>query len=321
MKWKKLGQVFDPTTWNDGINRDWMKTHSQSVSTLIKDDCVRVYFSCRPDREPDGNMTSNTTWLELDKNDLTKVLRVSDSPVMPLGGLGTFDEHSIYPTSIIEEKNEVKLYYAGWYRCKSVPFNCAVGLAISKNGGDTFERYGKGPILGPSANEPFVISGPKIRKFGDEYKLYYLAGSEWINHKGKPEIVYKIRMAISKDGINWLKLDTNIIDDVLGKNECQAGPDVFFKDGRYHMYFVYREGFEFRTQKDRGYKIGYATSTDSTYWERKDHKSGIQYSKSGWDSKMQHYPHVFKLNDDYYMLYNGNEFGKYGFGLAILDNE
>jgi len=321
MRWEKLGQIFNPTTWVDGIKRDWMKTHSQSVSTLIKDDCVRVYFSCRPDRELDGNMTSNTTWLELDINDLTKVLKVSDSPVMPLGDLGSFDEHSIYPSSVIEEDGKVNLYYAGWYRCKSVPFNCAIGLAVSENGGDTFERYGKGPILGPSANEPFVISGPKIRKFGNQYYLYYLAGSEWINHKGKPEIIYKIRMAKSHDGINWVKLDTNIIEDVLSNNECQAGPDVFFKDGMYHMYFVYREGFEFRTQEGRGYKIGYAISEDGVEWERRDKESGIDYSTSGWDSEMQHYPHVFELKGNHYMLYNGNEFGKYGFGLAILKDE
>ena len=38
-----------------------------------------------------------------------------------------------------------------------------------------------------------------------------------------PEIIYKIKMAFSKDGINWLKHDQNIIDDILGPNECQAG--------------------------------------------------------------------------------------------------
>jgi len=36
---------------------------------------------------------------------------------------------------------------------------------------------------------------------------------------------------------------------------------------------------------------------------------------------MHHYPHVFQLDNKWYMLYNGNEFGKYGFGLAVLENE
>ena len=32
MKWKKLGHIFNPTTWNDGVSRPWMKTHSQCFS-------------------------------------------------------------------------------------------------------------------------------------------------------------------------------------------------------------------------------------------------------------------------------------------------
>jgi len=321
MKWKKLGQIFNPVTWDDGIERDWMKSHSQSVSTLIKDDCVRVYFACRPHREAGGGMTSNTTWLDLDKNNLTQVLQVSDKPILPLGDIGSFDEHSIYPSSIIQIDNEVRFYYAGWYRCESVPFNCAIGLAISKDGGTTFEKQGLGPILGPSLNEPFVISGPKIRKFGDKYTLYYLAGSKWVNYKGKPEVIYKLRMAFSDDGINWERHNQNIVEDILGENECQAGSDVFYKDGKYHMYFVYREGLDFRHEVGRGYKIGYAYSLDSIQWTRDDKKGGIGYSSEGWDSEMNHYPHVFNLNDKWYMLYNGNEFGKYGFGLAILEDE
>ena len=85
------------------------------------------------------------------------------------------------------------------------------------------------------------------------------------------------------------------------------------------MYFVYREGTDFRKTLGRGYKIGYATSKDLFNWDRKDGESGIPYSEDGWDSTMQHYPHVFKINNEIYMTYNGNDFGKYGFGLAILE--
>ena len=134
-------------------------------------------------------------------------------------------------------------------------------------------------------------------------------------------MIYKLRMAYSRDGINWVRQGKNIINDVLGENECQAGPDVFFKDGKYHMYFVYREGLDFRGKKGRGYKIGYAYSTQGVVWTRDDSKAGIDYSDEGWDSEMHHYPHIFQLNNKWYMLYNGNEFGKYGFGLAILENE
>jgi predicted GH43/DUF377 family glycosyl hydrolase len=205
---------------------------------------------------------------------------------------------------------------------KSVPFNTSIGLAISKDRGTTFNRIGPGPILSASVDEPFVLSGPKVRRFDGLLYMFYLAGTKWIEHEGKSEIIYKLRMAVSKDGVHWNKINKNIVSDILEENECQAGPDVFYYNGKYHMYFVYRYALDFRNNRGRGYKIGYAHSDDLINWIRDDENVGIQYSESGeWDGDMHHYPHVFELDGNHYMLYNGNEFGKYGFGLAILENE
>jgi len=319
MKWKKIGQIFNPQIWNDGIKREWMYSHSQCTSALVFDNFVRVYFSCRPPKDNDGQATSHTTFLDLDRGDLTKIIRVSEKPILPLGGAGSFDENAVYPTSVIRDGDSIRLYYAGWSRCKSVPFNTSIGLAISQDGGETFNRVGTGPILSADINEPYVISGPKVRIFDGKWYLYYLAGTEWVNNDGKMEIIYKNKMATSTDGIKWDREDRNIIEDRLGKYECQAGPDVFYYGGKYHMYFVYREGLEFREIKGRGYKIGYATSVDKYNWRREDDVGGIGYSETGWDSQMQHYPHVFEVENNHYMLYNGNDFGRFGFGLAILE--
>ena len=319
MKWKKIGQIFDPTTWNDGIERTWMKTHSQCTHSLVLEDTVRIYFSCRPENDNEGYAKSYTSFLELDKNDLTRIKSVSKSPVMELGELGSFDEFAIYPSCNVSVGDEVLLYYAGWTRCQSVPFNTSIGMAISKDGGETFKRIGPGPILSADLNEPFVISGPKVRRFNNKWYMFYLAGTKWINYNGKPEIIYKNRVAFSNDGIKWERYNKNIIVDILGENECQAGPDVFEYNGEYHMYFAYREGLDFRKSIGRGYKIGYAKSKDLLNWKRVDSEAGIGYSTSGWDSEMQHYPHVFKVDEEYYMTFNGNDFGKYGFGLAVLE--
>lgn len=318
MKWKKLGQIFNPLEWNDGIQRPWMVTHSQCTHSLILENVVRIYFSCRPKNDESGFAKSYTTFLDLDKNDLTKIIKVHNNPILPLGELGAFDEFAVYPSCNIVHEGKIFFYYAGWYRCQSVPFNTSIGLAISEDNGETFRKIGTGPILSADINEPFVLSGPKVRRFNNQWYMFYLAGSKWVLHNNKPEIIYKNRLAVSSDGIHWQRCNYNIIPDVLDENECQAGPDVFFKDNVYHMYFVYRHGLDFRTTPNRGYKIGYATSTDLFNWERKDSQAGISYSESGWDSTMQHYPHVFNLNNKYYMTYNGNNFGKEGFGLAEL---
>jgi len=319
MRWKKLGQIFDPRNVNDGIERPWMKEFSQCTSTIIFDDFVRIYFSCRPDRDDEGQAVSHTAFVDMDKN--FNIINVAKQPILPLGKLGTFDEHAIYPTCVIKNNDEYLLYYAGWYRCKSVPFNTSIGIAKSKDG-ILFERIGDGPIIAPNLNEPFVISGPKVRKFNDIWYMYYLAGTKWIENNGKPEIIYKIKMAMSENGFDWHRLGQSlgkiIIPDLLEPEECQAGPDVFYYKGKYHMYFAYRYGLDFRNST-RGYRIGYAHSTNLINWTRDDENVGITYSESGWDSEMHHYPHVFEWNTNHYMLYNGNEFGRYGFGLAIME--
>ena len=83
------------------------------------------------------------------------------------------------------------------------------------------------------------------------------------------------------------------------------------------MFFCYRYSDNFR-EKERAYRIGYASSDDLIHWKRDDTKAGIEISEEGWDSEMVSYPHVFELDGSVYMLYLGNQVGKYGFGLAEL---
>ena len=52
-------------------------------------------------------------------------------------------------------------------------------------------------------------------------------------------------------------------------------------------------------------------------WTRKDGEAGIEVSLEGWDSEMISYPFVFNNGEDLIMLYNGNGFGKTGFGYAV----
>jgi len=317
-KWKKLGRVFNPTDIND---RSWISEFAQAPATLIFDDYVRVYFSCRPKPSEDGQFVSYCAYIDLDKNNLFNIRKIASEPVLLLGNRGTFDEFGTYPISVIRHNNEVYAYYAGWTRCESVPFDTAIGFGKSKNDGKSFSKLGEGPVLSYSLDEPFVISGPKIRNYNGTFYLWYIAGQKWIISEGKPEPVYKIRMASSHDGINWVKVNRNLITDKLGKHEAQASPDVIYKNGKYHMFFCYRQGSDYRRNIERTYKIGYAYSIDMENWIRDDEKAGINISENGWDDEMVAYPHVFELNGKTYMFYLGNEVGRYGFGLAELDGD
>ena len=314
-KWKKLGRVFNPCEFQ---GREWLNEYAQAPATLIFDNFVRVYFSCRPKRDANGQFVSYSAYLDLDRKDLFKIINIVKEPVLTLGKKGCFDEFGTYPMSVLREGKEIWAYYAGWTRCQSVPFNVSIGFAKSVNEGESFEKLGDGPILSFSPDEPFTLSGPKIRKFNDRYYLFYVAGKKWVLINGKPEISHKIRLATSKDGLNWIKQNRDLIPDHWGENESQASPDVIYKKGKYHMFFCGWVPSEFRKTKSR--KIGYASSVDLLNWTREDSKAGIDISDDdSFDNEMIAYPHTFELDGKIYMLYLGNEVGRYGFGLAELE--
>jgi predicted GH43/DUF377 family glycosyl hydrolase len=318
--WHKMGLLFDPAQIAD--RPAWMLAFAQAPNVIVFDHFVRVYFCCRPAPDSSMQFVSYCAFVDLARNDLFKICGLAKQPVLELGGLGTFDEFGTYPFSVIRDGDDIVAIYGGWSRCESVPFNISLGLARSTDGGVSFKKFGNGPVLSHSPDEPFVVTSPKIRRYGDMWYLAYTAGRRWIlDENGRCEIIYKLRMATSKDGVNWTKQNTDIIESKLGNDEAQACPDIFFSNGKYHLFFCYREGLDFRDNRARSYRIGYATSSDLVSWVRDDSRINLDVSATGWDSEMLAYPTVFELDGSVYMIYAGNGNGRTGFGLAKLEGE
>lgn len=317
MNWKKLGKIFDPTEHNLPEN---CFAYAKSPQAIVFEDYVRVYFSAA-ERDDKNKLLSHVLYVDFDK-DFEEILRVSPKEVISLGELGAFDEHGIFPLNVYKDKDRILGYTTGWNRKVSVSADASIGFAQSFDNGETFEKYGTGPILTSSLNEPFLVGDAFVTKFNDDkYHMWYIYGIRWIEDEksGVSERVYKIAYADSIDGINWNRDSKCIIPDVIDENECQALPTVIFYENRYHMFFSYRNAIGFRTNKKNSYRIGYAYSDDMKNWVRDDEHVGIKLSDSGWDSEMMCYPFVFHCDHNIYMLYNGNEFGKYGFGIAKLE--
>ena len=154
LQWEKLGKLFDP---RDHKDHPWMREFAQSPSTLVFDDIIRVYFCSRPAPDEKGEYKSYIAFIDLDRKNPSRVLRIGDKPVLELGGFGTFDEFGTNPVSVIRHENQIRAYYAGWTRCESVRFNAAIGVAISNNDGESFERIGEGPVLSYTPHEPYLL--------------------------------------------------------------------------------------------------------------------------------------------------------------------
>lgn len=293
-----------------------MGSHAQNPSPVLCDDFIRIYFNTRP-KSDQGNHVSYPAFVDVDKSDPLNIRKLSTGQVLGLGGTGCFDEFGCMTGSVIKNGNELWMYYVGWTRCVAVPYNWAIGLAVSYDNGDHFERMFKGPIMGAQFNEPYLQNGQFVMKeAADKWHMWYSTGRNWIEHDGKMESVYVIVYAQSEDGIHWQRNGKPIIPFVL-ENETQTTPTIFHLNDRYHMIFSYRHSMDFRNP-ERGYLLGYAWSDDLITWHRDDSKVGIEPSDSGWDSEMICYPHVIQIDGVFYLFHCGNNFGYDGFGYAVL---
>lgn len=318
MKWIKLGKVFDPTTFAlpHGCTQ-----FAQSPQALVFDDFVRIYFSTRSVDSSNGKYLSHIAYVDMKKN-FRDVIAVSGHTVIELGKLGCFDEHGIFPMNVVRHQGLIYGYTSGVNRRVSVPVDGAIGVAVSRDDGRTFQRIGDGPVLAPSLHEPCIVVDPFVTIQQDTFHMWYVFGLGWKKgaQEASPDRVYKIGHATSSDGVNWVKEEARqIIENRLGTDECQALPTVMEIAGRHHMFFCYRHASDFRTNRDRSYRIGHAYSDDLVNWTRDDDSMRLDVTEGEWDSDMLCYPHVFKCDGKVYMLYNGNQFGRYGFGLAVLE--
>ena len=315
MRWRKLGKIFDPTACRLPIGYG---EFAQSPQAVVFDDFVRVYCSTRERDGPD-TFVSHISYIDFDKA-FTRIIGVAERPVIELGQLGCFDEHGIFPMSPLPHGDKIIAYTCGWSRRMSVPVETSTGYAVSVDNGRTFRKIGPGPIMSSSLHEPFLVGDSFVRVIDDIFHMWYIFGVRWTSQPDEPPArVYKIAYARSEDGLSWNREGRQIISDELNADECQALPTVIDHAGLYHMFFCYREATRFRNDPKRGYRIGYATSSDMRNWTRKL-DPGITVSSDGWDSEMICYPHAFRCDDKIYLLYNGNQFGRFGFGLAVWED-
>ena len=316
MEWIKKGHIFNPQDYSaNNSGREF----AQSPQALVFPDRVRIYFSTRT-ADKSGKYLSQIAFVEYDKQ-FKSLLHFSSHEVISLGDLGCFDEHGIFPLNVLRHEDLVLGYSCGWSRRVSVSVETGIGLAISHDSGQTFQKVGAGPVLTSSLREPCLVGDGFVKVINGTFHMWYIFGSLWkkFDDCSPPDRVYKIGHATSSDGIVWHKEEgRKIISDALGEDESQALPTVIEIDKRFHMFFCFRQSFDFRQNKSRGYKIGHAWSDDLKTWIRDDSEMALEGTPGEWDSDMQCYPHVFEMDGNVYMLYNGNEFGRYGFGLAEL---
>jgi len=312
MSWSRKGRIFDPAA------HAWARSHAQVPTPLLYDDKVRIFYA---DRFEDGR--SYTTFVDLDRADLGRIIYAHKEPILGFGEPGTFDDDGVMPSYALRRDGQVWLYYSGWNRGVTVPYRNSVGIAVSDDDGTTFRRLYEGPVLERCPAEPYIAVTPTILREdalagGDLWRMWYISGLRWTLVNGKYEPVYVIKYCHSKDGVTWERPNHLCIPQAH-ENEAFSHPTVIRHGDRYMMWYCCRDSVDYRDGSG-AYRIGFASSPDGLSWTRQDDELGLPVSAEGWDSTMTSYPCVVEIDGRIVMFYNGNGFGRSGFGYAILED-
>jgi hypothetical protein len=300
MRWTKCGRILDAP-----CRPGRLVSHAAvPIAEVLEGNICRVYYSARDDQNRSHVISS---LVEFSPTKPT-VLQTDLEPLLCPGRPGAFDDAGAMGSWLVSANSRKYLYYIGWNLGLSVPFRNAVGVAISDDGGASFTRHWEGPILDRDTCDPFFIGSACVLIENDTWRMWYVSCVEWVMENAIPKHRYHIKYAESNDGIRWNRTGIVAVDFASADEYAISRPCVL-RDGRvYRMWYSYR---------GPAYRIGYAESDDGITWRRHDGEVGIEPGPEAWDSEMLEYPFVFDAGNRRYMLYNGNDYGRAGIGLAI----
>jgi sucrose-6-phosphate hydrolase SacC (GH32 family) len=303
MQWLKRGLIYVPPG-----DAEWAQHYAfPPTPHRLSDDVLRLYVTfC------DADTVGRVGYVDVRAEAPEEIVAVSPQPVLDIGEPGMFDENGVVPTSVLAVGERLFMYYVGYQLGAKVRYYQFQGLAISEDGGESFQRVQRVPVLERSNAEPLNRTSAFVRRQNGVFQMWYVGGGEWTTVGEKPLPVYNMRYIESSDGVAWGD-EGRICLDFADPDEHAFGRPWIWEDEKGSVML-----FSVRT-RSKDYRLGLARSSDGLTWERCDGEVGIDVSPSGWDSEMIAYGSVVHSGERTFLFYNGNGRGRSGFGYAELE--
>jgi predicted GH43/DUF377 family glycosyl hydrolase len=221
--------------------------------------------------------------------------KYSGNPVLDPGPSGNWDDAHISWPFVIYDGTQFIMYYTGFPEIS--PEGGQGGRATSHDGINWTRDEGN-PVLKVGLegewDDATVFPGPVIFD-GSEYKMWYTGydGTQW-----------RIGIATSIDGIDWIKYEGNPVFDIGDSgnwdDSAVTASTVLVNESGYKMWYG---GWESGT---RIWRVGYATSSDGIIWERHAENPVLDVGESGeWDDEDIGHGYVILNGNTYEMWYQG----------------
>jgi hypothetical protein len=299
-RWIKQGRLY---SLPEGGLHPKLKTHAANpLPVHLTGDVFRIFFCARDEQ-------SRSSVGAVDIDIVTReVVREHLEPFFEFGPQGSFYEAGVSIGNCYQAGGRRYMLFMGWQAPQGGHWRGDIGRLLVED--DLMLKLDADvPLLGSDEVDPVSLAYPWVMEMpGGGFRMWYPSVVSW--ETGNGEMVAVIKAAQSENGVQWIR-EGLAVPYALGQAQAFSRPTVLAGNDGYEMWFSYRSG------TGQTYRIGYATSPDAVSWTLALSEAGIDVSESGWDSEMIEYPFVFEHGGQRYMLYNGNSYGKTGFGLAL----
>ncbi|WP_256592727.1 hypothetical protein [Pseudomonas sp. 43NM1] len=299
--WEKFGLLYCPSS--TGRHPKLLTHAANPLPVWLEGDVYRIYYSGR-----DADNRSSVAAVDI--NIVTREIIVEHyAPAFEHGNEGSFFADGVSIGNCYEVEGVRYMLFMGWQSPCDGHWRGDIGRLIV-NADLTLELDSTTPFMGADSNDPISLSYPWVMQRPDgDYDMWYGSTADW--DAGNGEMLHTLNYASSSDGHHWVRKGL-AVPYVIGEAQAFSRPTVTGStETGLEMWFSYRSG------GGQSYRIGYARGQDDHPWQLCLDDSGIDVSSDGWDSEMIEYPYVFIHGERRYMLYNGNGYGKSGFGLAV----
>ena len=296
-RWERLGLVYEAPGTGD------MRSHAMLPTPVLLDDRIRVFFAAC-----DELSRGRIYFVDLDRDDPRRIIACDQRPALDLGHPDSFDDRGVNPSQVLVRDGKLLLYYIGWRRISdAVPYTLFAGLAVSEDQGVTFRRQGTGQILHPASDERYFRTAPFVFRQAHAWGMLYIGGGTFFdggNSKRLPR--YSLCRTHSQDGYRWTEapsLPLLLPDEARG--EIGFGrPILWHEQGQASLMISVRT--------ERGYTLrNIVDDAGGLRWT--DVLPGVV---EDWEASMICFGAPCVVDDWEYLFYNGNQFGRSGFGLA-----
>lgn len=290
MTFTKLGQIYQVSNSNEHL----LSHAANPLAQHLGGDVFRIYYNGR-----DADNRSSVAFVDIDIETL-EVVNDPKEPIMLPGKPGSFYSHGISLGNLFDINGKTYIGFMGWQRPEGEHWRGDIG-AFEISGENVGEPF---VLIGTTESDPISTSYPYVYSC-NPYEMWYGSTVSWSSENG--EMVHELKHATSPTGLtNWSPSGRKL-KYTIGRAQAFSRPCTHNIDGVEHMWFSYRSG------DGTPYRIGHSVNDEI------DSDLIIDVSESGWDSDMVCYPFVFTHNNSTYMLYNGNDYGRTGFGVAKLE--